>query len=85
MSYTMTLDMPQKEAAYVARHRAQFQSELNAIALVIVQSRMQPTREESLTAADFLERLRGDGPFLDDEEMHVFDRVKDYGRPIDLA
>jgi len=30
MSYTMTLDMPQREAAYVARHRAQFQSELNA-------------------------------------------------------
>jgi len=40
MSYTMTLDMPQKEASYFARHSAQFQSELSAIALVIVQSRM---------------------------------------------
>jgi len=54
MSYTMTLDMPQREAAYVARHRAQFQSELNAIALVIVQSRMQHDKDEAQSPLDFV-------------------------------
>jgi len=85
MSYTMTLDMPQKEASYLARHGAQFRRELSAIALVIVQSRMYQDGEERLAGSEFLKRLRGDGPFLDDEEMHVFDRVKDYGRTVDLA
>jgi len=54
MNCTMTLDMPQKEASYVARHSAQFRRELSAIALVIVQSRMQDDKDEARPALDFV-------------------------------
>jgi len=97
MSYTMTLDMPQKATEYIERRGARFQNEVNAIVLAFVMTQMQyedvPTsadvnefQEASLiTGAEFLKRLRGEGPFLSDEEMHIFDRVKDYGREVELA
>jgi len=97
MSYTMTLDMPQKATEYIERRGIRFQNEVNAIVLAFVTTQMQyedvpvPTVvDEGLstppkTGADFLERLRGEGPFLSDEEMHIFDRVKDYGREVELV
>jgi len=97
MSYTMTLDMPQKATEYIERRGVRFQNEVNAIVLAFVTTQMQyedvPVSTDMdetpaiqpKTGAEFLKRLRGDGPFLSDEEMHIFDRVKDYGREVDLA
>jgi len=97
MSYTMTLDMPQKATEYIERRGVRFQNEVNAIVLAFVTTQMQyedvPTStvvdaspsSSPKTGAEFVKRLRGDGPFLSDEEMHIFDRVKDYGREVDLV
>jgi len=97
MSYTMTLDMPQKATEYIERRGSRFQHEVSAIVLAFVTTQMQCEGRTTLsggdvsldsptkTGLDLFQALRGDGPFLDDEEMHVFDRVKDYGRTVDLA
>jgi len=41
MSYTMTLDMPQKATEYVERRGARFRDQLNAIVLAIITTQME--------------------------------------------
>jgi len=97
MSYTMTLDMPQKATEYIERRGVRFQNELNAIVLAFVTTQMQnedvpvPADVDDVkssrqkTGLDLFQALREGGPLLDDDEMHIFDRVKDYGREVDLV
>ncbi len=97
MSYTMTLDMPQKATEYIERRGIRFKNEVNAIVLAFVTTQMQyedvPTdavADDGLSAppktgADLFRALREGGPLLDDDEMHIFDRVKDYGREVELV
>jgi len=97
MSYTMTLDMPQKATEYIERRGIRFQKEVNAIVLAFVTTQMQyedvPTSTDvdemkssrQKTGLDLFLALRDGGPLLDDDEMHIFDRVKDYGREVELV
>lgn len=41
MSYTMTVDMPERAKAYIRRQGPRFSEELNAIVLAVVQAKMQ--------------------------------------------
>jgi len=68
MSYTMTLDMPEKTAAYVRRSPRLVQ-ELNAIIVAVVATRMQNEQQEEIVSErqkpDFSEffgkaKLKGD-------------------------
>jgi len=90
----MTLDMPQKATEYIERRGSRFQREVSAIVLAFVTTQMQcegqltssDEQDSSLrTGLDLFQALREDGPLLDDGEMRVFDRVKDYGRKVELS
>lgn len=87
MSYTLTIDEP-AVASYVTRRGPQFREEFNALLVAYVQTRMsyeQAPVHERDTGADLFRRLRENAPLLDDEELRLFDRVKDYGREVELA
>jgi len=55
MSYTMTVDMPERAKAYIMRQGPRFSEELNAIVLAVVQAKMQyedlPTSDADEEAA----------------------------------
>lgn len=44
----------------------------------------RPARKSS-SGLDLFNALRDHGPILEDSEMSVFDRVKDFGREVELA
>ena len=87
MSYTLTIDEP-SVASYVTRRGPQFRDEFIALLVAYVQTRMAYEQEDVQardSGLDLFHRLRADAPLLDDEEMRLFDRVKDFGREVELA
>lgn len=87
MSYTLTIDEPEV-ASYVIRRGPQFREEFSALLVAYVQTRMayeQPPRREVHSGLELFQRLRENAPLLDDDEMRLFDRVKDYGREVELT
>ena len=87
MSYTLTIDEP-AVASYVTRRGPQFREEIDALLVAYVRTRMsheQVQAHERNTGLDLFRRLRESAPLLDDEELRLFDRVKDCGREVELA
>lgn len=97
MSYTMTVDMPEGATAYVKRRGELFQRELDAVVLAFITTRMElegsdpaDVSEEGSASSvesglDLFNRLRENAPLMEDEELNVFDRVRDYGREVALS
>ena len=89
MSYTLTIDEP-AVASYVTRRGPLFRDEFNALLVAYVQTRMAyeqvPTQERKPhSGLDLFRCLRENAPLLDDDEVRLFDRVKDCGREVELA
>lgn len=89
MSYTLTIDEP-SVASYMTRRGPQFREEFRALLVAYVQTRMSyeqaPTQERNLRSGqDLFRRLRENAPLFDEEEMRLFDRVKDCGREVELV
>ena len=89
MSYTLTIDEP-SVASYMTRRGPQFREEFRALLVAYVQTRMSyeqaPTQERNLRSGqDLFRRLRENAPLLNEDEVRLFDRVKDYGREVELA
>lgn len=87
MSYTLTIEEPEV-ASYMTRRGPQFREEFNALLVAYVQTRMAyapPPERKVQSGLDLFQRLRERAPLLDDVEMRLFDRVKDYGREVGLA
>lgn len=89
MSYTLTIDEP-SVASYMTRRGPQFREEFNALLVAYVQTRMSyeqaPIQERKpRSGLDLFRCLRENAPLLDEDEVRLFDRVKDYGREVELA
>lgn len=88
MSYTLTIDEP-SVVTYMTRRGPQFREEFNALLVAYVQTRMSyeltPMRELSRSGLDLFRSLRENAPLLDEDELRLFDRVKEYGREVELA
>ena len=89
MSYTMTIDEP-SVASYMTRRGPQFREEFNALLVAYVQTRMtyeQAPRQEGTfrSGLDLFRCLRENAPLLDDDEVRLFDHVRDRGREVELA
>lgn len=89
MSYTLTIDEP-SVASYMTRRGPQFREEFSALLVAYVRTRMSyeqvPAQErKSRSGLDLFRLLRENAPLLEEEEMSAFDRVKDYGREVELA
>ena len=89
MSYTMTIDEP-SVASYMTRRGPQFREEFNALLVAYVQTRMTyeqaPQQEGTFRSGlDLFRCLRENAPLLDDDEVRLFDHVRDRGREVELA
>ncbi len=89
MSYTLTIDEP-SVTSYMTRRGPQFREEFNALLVAYVRTRMSyeqvPTQERKThSGLDLFRSLRENAPLLDDDEVRLFDRVKDCGRKVELA
>ena len=89
MSYTLTIDEP-SVASYMTRRGSQFREEFNALLVAYVQTRMSyeqvPAQgRKARSGLDLFRHLRENAPLLEEKEMGLFDRVKDYGRAVELA
>ena len=89
MSYTLTIDEP-SITSYMTRRGPQFREEFNALLVAYVRTRMSyeqtpmqgcPPR----SGLDLFRCLRENAPLLDEDEVRLFDRVKDCGREVELA
>ena len=89
MSYTLTIDEP-SVASYVTRRGPQFREEFNALLVAYVQTRMSYEQapmqgHKPRSGLELFCRLRENAPLLDEDEMRLFDRMKDCGREVELA
>ena len=89
MSYTLTIDEP-SVASYVTRRGPQFREEFNALLVAYVQTRMSYEQapmqgRKPRSGLELFCRLRENAPLLDEDEMRLFDRMKDCGREVELA
>ena len=89
VSYTLTIDEP-SVASYMTRRGPQFHEEFNALLVAYVQTRMSydqvPMPEcKPRSGLDLFRCLRENAPLLDEDEVRLFDRVKDCGREVGLA
>ena len=93
MSYMLTLDMPPEAASFMTRQSSRSLDELKAVFVALVTAKMEESQLSSAdvpqnsrrSGLDLFNALRDVGPILGDDEMNVFERMRDFRREVSLS